>query len=192
MCIRSFYGKVEIFIVGEKKKSQWDWMWKSAREGSLLIMSCVGSDLGAVISERWVPLSHLPGCCPDPRSESGHRPVTCREEQPGSFLLNSKNVQESGRGEQIVGILEASTVCFHQWHPESMRWAQDMQRLNLISLSVTVKTHFCSFSPGYIALCCYFPLLVSLWMDLERLGVNTRRPSRASVRPAPPSVAALG
>lgn len=76
--------------------------------------------------------------------KSEHRcPLTCWEEQLGSFFLvwfqraGGRQVKE-----QIFGILEWSTVCFYQGHPESMKWNLRMQNKSQISLPVTVKTPF--------------------------------------------------
>lgn len=101
-------------------------------------MSCVSSNWGAVISERSVLLCHLPGAHPNahhgaregsPHDESEHgcQEPAARSSEEASSLLDSEKIGERRQGEQILGVLESSTVCFHQGHPESMKWTQDVQ-----------------------------------------------------------------
>ena len=97
-----------------------------------------------MISERSVLLCHLPGSYPNPHhgaregsphDESEHRcqEPAARSSEEASSLLDSEKIGERRQGEQIFGVLESSTVCFHQGHPESMKWTQDVQNKSLIS-----------------------------------------------------------
>lgn len=169
-------------------------MWKPAHEAFLLIMSCVGSDLGAAVSERWILWVTFQA---DTLTRAANQDM-------GASNLPWRTVRkllpqfQKCRGEWARRTdcwhIRGKHSCFHQWHPESMRWTQDMQSLSLISLSVTEKAPFFSFSPESIALCYYFSSPVSLWMKLERLGRSTLRSLLLCVlwRSAPPSVVAPG
>lgn len=151
-------------------------------------MSCVSSNWGAVISERSVLLCHLPGSHPNPHhgaregsphDESEHRcqEPAARSSEEASSLLDSEKIGERRQGEQTWGMLESSTVCFHQGHPESMKWTQDVQNKSLISLFVTMKTpfFFFLFSPSHMHILVGFFLPCFILNGSGDSGTSTRR-----------------
>lgn len=150
-------------------------------------MSCASSCWGAVISERSLLLCHRP-CWYSTftRGQSRQRVQEIRTQVPINLLGGAVRklfpclIPGAGVGgqvkEQIFGILEWSTVCFYQGHPESMKWNLRMQNKSQISLPVTVKTPFSPFRfifffQMHILGCFFFFFFLVFTLNLERLSL---------------------